>query len=104
MDKVTLDEQIRHLEGIKSVLENILHEMDAYLIGEPKKILDRSRTDAFPGDVAEYYEKNFLEPDIMTVNDCKERFIYPSIKYIEEQIEGLKRIYYDVDGQYRYIN
>lgn len=92
MDKVTLQDQIQVLEGIKYCLEDIRNNVNMYLVSQPQMILDDLRSTAFTGEVAENYQRKYLEPDTMTICECRQRIIQPSIDFVEEQIEGLKRI------------
>ncbi|WP_303633575.1 hypothetical protein [uncultured Muribaculum sp.] len=99
-NRVTLEDQLQRLEGLKTMLEDIRHNLMTYLITQPKDLLDSLRDSGFTAEVADHYEKKFLEPDNTAVSEIERTIISPSIDYIDNQIAGIKRILNSVSPFY----
>lgn len=87
---VTFEEQLRLLQGIKSVVEDIRFNIKAHLIAEPREILTSLRASGFTMEAADNYEKRFLDPDIASLTELDKTVIEPTIAYLDNQIASIR--------------
>ncbi len=75
-NRVTLEDQLQRLEGLKTMLEDIRHNLMTYLITQPKDLLD-SLHDALPISSQPKWQttmrKNFSNPTTRLSPRSKER-------------------------------